>query len=75
MESWPLESGIQIKESRIRQTNDIRNPVPVIRDPHCGIQNPSLSWIPETTLINHLETDTGRKVMLHEAIRNDHDDF
>ena len=75
MESWPLESGIQIKESGIPQTNEIRNPVPVIRDPHCGIQNPTLSWIPETTLINHLETDTVRKVMLHEAIRNDHDDF
>ena len=75
MKSWPLESGIKIKESGIPQTNEIRNPVPVIRDPQCGIQNPTLSWIPETTFINHLETDTGRKVMLHETIRNDHDDF
>ena len=46
-----------------------------MRDPQCGIHNPTLYWILETTFINHLETDTGRKVMLHETIRNDHDDF
>ena len=75
MKSWPWESGIQIKESGNPQTNEIRNPVPVMQDPQCGIHNPTLYWIPETTFINQLETDTGRKVMLHETIRNDHDDF
>ena len=53
-ESWALESGIQLKESRIPLTIEIQNPsstdknwnpVPGIRNPPCGIQNPRLSRI------------------------------
>ena len=53
-ESWALESGIQLKESGIPLTIGIQNPsstdkdwnpVPSIRNPRCGIQNSSLSWI------------------------------
>ena len=53
-ESWALESGIQLKESRIPLTIEIQNPsstdknwnpVPGIRNPSCGIQNPRLSRI------------------------------
>ena len=55
LESWALESGIQLKESGILLTIRIQNPsstdkdwnqVPGIRNPLCGIQNPRLSWIP-----------------------------
>ena len=54
-ESWVLESGIQLKDSGILLTIGIQNPsstdkywnpVPGIRNPHRGIQNPRLSWIP-----------------------------
>ena len=54
-ESWVLESGIQLKESGIPLTIGIQNPsatdkywnpVPRIRNPWRGIQNPGLSWIP-----------------------------
>ena len=53
-ESWSLESGIQLKESGIPLTIEIQNssstdknwnPVPGIRNPQRGIQNPRLSWI------------------------------
>ena len=52
--SWALESGIQLKESGIPLTTGIQNssstdknwnPVPGIRNPQRGIQNPRLSWI------------------------------
>ena len=52
---WNLESGIQLKESGIPSTIGIQNPssiyknwnpVPGIRNPQCGIQDPRLSWIP-----------------------------
>ena len=54
-ESWVLESGLQLKDSRIpltigirnpSSTDRIRNPIPGIQNPRCGIQNPKLSWIP-----------------------------
>ena len=54
-QSWALESGIQLNESEIPRTIGIQipsstdrdwNPVPEIRNPRCGIQNPRLSWIP-----------------------------
>ena len=55
-ESWALKSGIQLKESGIPLMTGIQsprfidkdwNPVPGIRNPQRGIQNPSrLSWIP-----------------------------
>ena len=57
LESWVLESGIQLKESGIPLTIGIQNPsstdkywnpVPGIRNPWRGIQNPGLSWIPVT---------------------------
>ena len=50
-----MESGIQLKDSGILLTIGIQNPsstdkywnpVPGIRNPHRGIQNPGLSWIP-----------------------------
>ena len=49
-ESWVLESRIQHKESRIPltiigftdKTDKDWNPVPRIRNPLCGIQNPRL---------------------------------
>ena len=50
-----VESGIQFKESGIpltigiqnpSSTNKDWNPVPGIRNPQRGIQNPRLSWIP-----------------------------
>ena len=53
-ESWVLDSGIQLKDSRIPLTIGIQNPsstdkywnpVPGIRNPHRRIQNPRLSWI------------------------------
>ena len=56
-EFWVLESGIQLKESEILLTIGIQNPsstdkywnpVPRIRNPRRGIQNPGLSWIPVT---------------------------
>ena len=54
-ESWPLESGIQLKESGIPLTIWIRNPnstdrywnpLPRIWNPLRGIHNPRLSRIP-----------------------------
>ena len=54
-ESWALESGIQLNESEIPRTIGIQipsstdrdwNPVPGIRNPRCGMENPRLSWIP-----------------------------
>ena len=54
-QSWALESGIQLNESEIPRTIGIQipsstdrdwSPVPGIRNPRCGIQNPRLSWIP-----------------------------
>ena len=45
-ESWVLESGLQLKDSRIPLKIGIRNPIPGIQNPRCGIQNPKLSWIP-----------------------------
>ena len=54
-ESWVLESGIQLKESGIAPMIGIQNPsstdkdwnpVPGIRNPQRGIQNPRLSRIP-----------------------------
>ena len=54
-ESWALESRIQLKVSGIPFTIGIQNPsstdkdwnpVPGIRNPLHGIQNPRLSWIP-----------------------------
>ena len=53
--SWALELRIQLKESGIlprigiqisSSTDKYWNPVPGIRNPRCGIQNPRLSWIP-----------------------------
>ena len=53
-QSWALESRIQLKESGILLTIGIQNssstdknwnPVPGIRNPQRGIQNPRLSWI------------------------------
>ena len=53
-EPWALESGIQLKQSGIPLTIGIQNPsstdkdwnpVPSIRNPGRGIQNPTLSWI------------------------------
>ena len=53
-ESWALKSGIQLKECGIPLTIEIHNssstdknwnPVPGIRNPQRGIQNPRLSWI------------------------------
>ena len=50
-----VESGIQLNESETLLTIGIQNksstdrdwnPVPVIRNPQCGVQNPRLSWIP-----------------------------
>ena len=38
----PLTIGIQNPSS----TDKYQNPVPGIRNPQCGIQNPRLSWIP-----------------------------
>ena len=55
LESWALEFGIQYKESGIPLTIGIHNPsstdkdwnpLPGIRNPRYGIQNPRLSWIP-----------------------------
>ena len=48
LEPWALESGIQLKESGIQNpssTDKDWNPVPSIRNPGRGIQNPTLSWI------------------------------
>ena len=54
LESWVLESGIQLKDSGILLTIGIQNPsstdkywnpVRGIRNPLRGIQNPRLSWI------------------------------
>ena len=54
-ESGALESGIQLKESgtlitigiqNTSSTDKYWNPVPGIRNPQCGIQNPRQSWIP-----------------------------
>ena len=54
-ESWSLESGKRLKESRIPLTTGIQNPSssdkywnqePGIRNPRCEIQKPRLSWIP-----------------------------
>ena len=54
-ESLVLESGIQLKESRIPLMIETQipsssdkdwNPVPGIWNPQCEIQNPRLSWIP-----------------------------
>ena len=54
-QSWALESGIQLNESEIPRTIGIQilsstdrdwDPVPGIRNPRSGIQNPRLSWIP-----------------------------
>ena len=53
--SWALESVIQLNEYEIPLTIGIQipsstdrdwNPVPGIRNPRYGIQNPRLSWIP-----------------------------
>ena len=55
LKSRVLESGMQLKESGIplpigiqnpSSTDKYQNPVPGIRNPQCGIQNPRLSWIP-----------------------------
>ena len=46
VESWALESGIQLKESRILLMIGIRNPVPGIWNARRWIQNLTLSWIP-----------------------------
>ena len=55
LKSWALESGIQLKGSRIPITIGIKNPpsthkgwnpVPGIRNPWFGIRNPRLSQIP-----------------------------
>ena len=72
-----LAFGIGNTDQGIRDPTNEWNPESSTCNPGTTvwIQNPTLSWIPETTFINHLETDTGRKVMLHETIRNDHDDF
>ena len=40
VESWALESGIQVPLKKIW------NPVIVIQNPRRGIHNPRLSWIP-----------------------------
>ena len=65
LESWTLESGIQLKESGLSLTIEIqnssfsdkdRNPVPGIQNPLRGLQNPKLSWIPfiyGANCINH----------------------
>ena len=54
-QSWTLDSRMQYKESGIPLMIGIRNPgfndkdwnpVPGIRNPRRGIQNPRLSWIP-----------------------------
>ena len=52
-ESWPLESGISLNESRIplmigigNQSSTDKDPAPGICNPWCGIQNPRMSWIP-----------------------------
>ena len=41
-----LEKGIQLKETGIPLTIEIRNPASGIQNPQRGIQNPRLSWIP-----------------------------
>ena len=55
LESWVLESGIQLEDSGIPLTIGIQNPsstdkywnpVPGIRNTKREIQNPRLSWIP-----------------------------
>lgn len=62
VKSWALEFGIQFKESKIPSTmgirssgvpeflhfhwQRIRSPVPSIRNPWRGVQNPRLPWIP-----------------------------
>ena len=55
LESWILESGIQLKDSGIplsigiqfsSSTDKYWNPVPGIRNTTREIQNPRLSWIP-----------------------------
>ena len=49
LESWALESGIQLKESGILLKTGIQNPGfndKEIRNPRRGVQNPRLSWIP-----------------------------
>ena len=55
LESWALESGIQLKECGISQTvgnqfpsstERMKNPVPRIRNPQRGIKNQRLSSIP-----------------------------
>ena len=54
LESWSLESGIQLKKSGISLTTGLHNPgstdedwspVPWIWNPQYGIHNPRLSWI------------------------------
>ena len=40
-----LEFGIQLKETGIPLTIEIRNPASGIQNPQRGIQNPRLSWI------------------------------
>ena len=46
LESWALESGIQLKESGILLMIGIRNPVPGIWNVRRWIQILTLSWIP-----------------------------
>ena len=41
-----LELGIQLKETGIPLTIEIRNPASGIQNPQRGIQNPRLSWSP-----------------------------
>ena len=46
-----LELGIQLKETGIPLTIEIRNPESGIQNPQRGIQNPRLSWIPLRVVI------------------------
>ena len=72
--SWALESGIQLKESRIPLTigmrtpsscNKDQNPVPGIRiSPRRGIQNPRSCWI----LLHGTIVWTGRPKPLWRAV-------
>ena len=62
-----LEPGILIKIwiQNPSSTDTDWNPVPGIRDPLRGIQNPRLYWIPL-----HGAEPVRFKVMLHETVRN-----
>ena len=64
LESWSLESGIQLKESGIPLTIGIRNPSSTEKEPGSSTWNlESTAWNPECTTVDVLDS-----LLIHRAI-------